>query len=138
MEKNLEMADRFRALVDYKTAGDRKAFCALMDWTPQYLNKMLNGDNVGLSPLLAVLRKLPDVNARWLLLGQGAMIDAALGDVKSRLFALMALEQYMPFMSADEIAQVENGKTDWDEAHIARWMSLRQKRDDAIRKAMHP
>lgn len=65
------MNTRLRQIIDYKTNGKKKAFAELIGWKPQYLGKLLHGDDFGLKPVIALLTALPEINARWLLLGEG-------------------------------------------------------------------
>ena len=44
-----------------------------MGWKPQYLNNILSGNSIGLSPIISLLTNYPNLNARWLLLGEGEM-----------------------------------------------------------------
>ena len=48
----------------------------MLGWTPQYIAKLLRGENLGISPVITLLEALPEINARWLLLGQGDMLEA--------------------------------------------------------------
>lgn len=65
------MNDRLKEIIEYKTGGRRTEFCKLLGWSPQYLAKLLRGGNFGLQPVLTLLEVLLEINARWLLLGQG-------------------------------------------------------------------
>ena len=67
------MKDRIQAIIDYKTGGRIGAFGALLGWSPQYLSKLLRGDSIGLTPVRAILEACPEINARWLILGDGRM-----------------------------------------------------------------
>ncbi len=135
---NKEMGTRVRALVEIKAGGNRRAFCALLDWSPQYLNKIINGENIGLTPVMSLLRVFPDLDARWLLFGEGAMLDCGINAIKDRLRSLISIERYMPVMSPDEIAQVEAGRVDWDICSINAWQEKLRDRDERAVRAMHP
>ena len=52
----------------------------MLGWSPQYLHNMLNGDSFGIQPVTALLKKFPELNARWLILGEGVMIQQDLSD----------------------------------------------------------
>lgn len=124
------MAIRLAQLVEYKTGGSRVEFCALMGWTKQYLNKLLNGQNIGLSVVLAIVETFPDVNARWLLTGVGSMIELNLG----RVFRMwVELEQYIPVMSTDEQRKLRDGVLSYTAQDLARWTLALDTRDAAIR-----
>lgn len=68
-------------VIRYKTGGRQKPFAEFMGWTPPYLAKLLRGENFGLQPVLSLLEKLPEINARWLLLGQGSMLNDDMSSV---------------------------------------------------------
>lgn len=68
------MNTRLKQIIDYKTGGKQTAFAALMGWTPQYLSKLLHGENFGIQPVISLLTVLPEVDARWLLIGDGNML----------------------------------------------------------------
>ena len=63
------MNNRLLDIIKYKTGGRQKPFAEILGWTPQYLAKLLRGENFGLQPVLTLLEKLPEINARWLLIG---------------------------------------------------------------------
>lgn len=98
--------------MEYKTRGKNKPFAEMVGWTPQYLGKLLHGSDFGLKPVLAVLRALPEINARWLLLGEGQMLldnnasdlhDGIIGHIK----AVLDLERFIPVMSPDELVEYQ-------------------------------
>lgn len=106
------MNTRLAQIIAYKTGGRQADFAALMGWTPQYLGKLLKGESFGLNPVLALLTAMPEVDARWLLFGEGEMLtpngvaDVRLG-VMSRIQSLLDYERFIPVMTPDELAQVE-------------------------------
>lgn len=106
------MNKRLREIVDYKTRGKNKPFAELIGWTPQYLGKLLHGSDFGLKPVLAILRALPEVNARWLLLGEGQMLlDNNVGDLYrgtlNHIQAVLDLERFIPVMSPEELQEYQ-------------------------------
>lgn len=113
------MNNRLQEIIKYKTGGRQIDFAALMGWSPQYITKLLRGENFGIKPVVTLLEKLPEINARWLLLGQGDMLEIGkLFTLQREAFAqiqsLFNLERFIPFMSPDEVAEFEaavvNGK----------------------------
>ena len=110
------MNNRLQEIIRYKTGGRQREFAALCGWTPQYLAKLLKGVNFGISPVLTILEVLPEINARWLLLGQGSMLEnAKLLDLRREAFAniqsILEIEKYIPFMSPDELREYEQAVT---------------------------
>ena len=44
------MNRRLQDIIKYKTGGRQTAFAALLNWSPQYLSKLLKGVDFGLQP----------------------------------------------------------------------------------------
>lgn len=127
-----------------------------MGWTPPYLAKLLRGENFGLQPVLTIVEKLPEINARWLLLGEGQMLndDKVLGlrrETFSRVQSILMFDRYLSVMSPDEIRRYEevlSGKSypDISDETVARWetllaeqqQALNARVDDAIAKSLMP
>ena len=65
------MNTRLLEIIKYKTGGRQREFADLLGWTPQYLAKLLKGENFGITPVMTIVSKLPDINARWFLTGEG-------------------------------------------------------------------
>lgn len=106
------MNNRLQEIIKYKTGGHQTAFANLLGWTPQYLAKLLRGDNFGLQPVLSILEALPEINARWFLLGKGDMLEIGkLFDLQretlSHIQELLDLDKYIPYMTAEEIHEFE-------------------------------
>lgn len=106
------MNNRLLDVIKYKTGGRQKPFAELLGWTPQYLAKLLRGENFGLQPVLTLLEKLPEIDARWLLLGEGSMlnenkISGLRRGVYSSVQRIMDYERFMPVMFPDELREFE-------------------------------
>lgn len=106
-------------ILEYKTGGKQTAFAELLGWTPQYLAKLLRGQNIGIQPVITLLTVFPEINARWFLLGDGEMLSRdAYDDIRAEVSAhiqdVIRLEQYLPYMQPDELHEFEhiviNGK----------------------------
>lgn len=68
------MKERILQIINYKTGGNKADFAALQGWSPQYLNNLLGGKSLGLTPIVTILTTCPEIDARWLILGEGDMI----------------------------------------------------------------
>lgn len=132
------MNSRLRKIIELKTGGNQAEFAALMGWKPQYLFRLLKGDSgIGIRPVVALLEKFPELNARWLLLGEGAMVSSGVDEAKAHLLRLLSLEKYMPVMSAAELRLLtEEGRTDFPAATIAHWEELLRRRDEYVSTAI--
>lgn len=110
------MNNRLQEIIRYKTGGRQIDFANLLGWKPQYLAKLLRGENFGIRPVLTLLETLPEINARWLLLGQGDMLEIGkLFNLQREAFAhiqaVLEIEKYIPFMSPDELHEYEQAVT---------------------------
>ncbi len=136
------MNNRLLDVIKYKTGGRQKAFAELLGWTPQYLAKLLRGDNFGLQPVLTLLEKLPEINARWLLLGEGSMLndDKVFGlrrETYSRVQSILMFDRFLSVMSPEEIHRFEDvlsGKSypDFSDEDVARWEELLAVKKEAL------
>lgn len=107
------MNERLEEIIRYKTGGKKIPFAELMGWSPQYLSKMLRGENFGVQPILTVLEKLPEINARWFLFGTGEMLEigklfSLQRETMNHIQALLDLDKYIPYMSGEEVREFEN------------------------------
>ena len=100
------MNTRLSQFIDYATGGNRAEFARIVGWSPQYLNTMLKGKRIGLNPIVTLLDKFPELNARWILLGEGAMLAPSVDAMKQHLFRLLEIERYLPVMTAEEQQRV--------------------------------
>ena len=138
------MNNRLLDLIKYKTGGRQNRFAELLGWTPQYLAKLLRGENFGLQPVLAILERLPEVNARWFLFGEGEMLnDDKMSDLRyeafSRVQFIMMFDRYLSVMSPEEAHRFEemlhgNSYPDFSIHDITRWEVLLDKKQRAIDK----
>lgn len=106
------MNTRLRQIIDYKTGGKQKAFAELIGWRPQYLGKLLHGDDFGLKPVIALLTALPEIDARWFLFGEGEMLAAdRMAGLKRGLMSnmqrVLELERFMCVMTPEELGEFE-------------------------------
>lgn len=129
-------------IIKYKTGGKQTDFAQLMGWTPQYLAKLLKGENFGLQPVLTVLSNIPEVNARWFLLGEGSMIDDfKYTDLRrtmlENMLSILDMEKYMVVMTPEELHDyglVVTGRKspDFKPELIEKWQGLLQVRENNI------
>ena len=134
------MNNRLSQFIDYATGGNKADFARSLGWTPQYLSGMLKDCRIGMNPLLTLLARYPELNARWLLLGEGAMLSACGDAIKAQLARLLNIEQYLPVMTAEEQQRIINGNYSFDAETFAKWDALLAEKkasvDGRIRAAM--
>lgn len=108
-----------------------ESLSALLNWSPQYLSKLLKGVDFGLQPVVSIIEALPEINARWFLTGQGEMLsDEKQADLRrealEHVYQVMELERFIPVMTPDELRmferQVREGeKADFSPDTIQSW-----------------
>ena len=118
------MHTRLQQLIDYATGGNRAEFARICGWTPQYVYNLTKLNNFGLTPVLTLLEKFPELSARWLLLGEGSMLTPQIDSLKQHLLRLLELDQYLCVMTPEEQQQVVAGKLDFDESTFSKWRTL--------------
>ena len=144
------MNTRLLEIIKYKTGGRQTEFAALMGWTPQYLAKLIRGENFGITPVIKIIEALPEINARWFLIGEGDMIEShKYADMRKTMLesmmAVLDVEKFMPVMTPEELHDYEqtvNGarKPDFSPEQLEKWQRLLQLREDEINakfKAAH-
>jgi len=136
------MNTRLQEIIKYKTGGHQKAFAELMGWNPSYLTKLLKGENFGLQPVLSILETIPEINARWFLLGDGEMFEMGkLFDLQretmSHIQELLNLDKYIPYMSAEEVREFEEAvksgrKPVYSPDTVAKWEKRLSEREKEL------
>lgn len=136
------MNNRLVEIIKYKTGGKQTDFATLLGWTPQYLAKLLKGENFGLTPVMTIIEKLPEINARWFLTGEGEMIDfPKYTDIRktmlSNMISVLDVEKYMPIMTPEELHHFEQiikggKKPDFSPDLLEKWQTLLSEREDKI------
>ena len=132
---------RLAQYIDYKTNGKKSEFADKLGWSKQYLNNLLKGTtSIGIAPVATLLKTFPELSARWLLFGEGAMITNIDAEIKRQLYGLLSIDKYVCVMSPDEIKAVQGGQYHWSEEHFQRWKILLAERkkniDERFRKSM--
>ena len=129
------MNRRLGKLVAYLCGGKKAEFADRMGWSPQYLNRLLSDSgSMGLRPVITLLERIPGLNARWLLLGEGQMMADATAGVRDKLLRILDLERYIPVMTEEEVRMLADGKTDFPADTVARWqtdLDIRKEKVDA-------
>ncbi len=76
MNKISEVSERLSYLIDYQTSGNKKKFAESIGYKPQVITNMVSGRKTKPSydVLNAIITTFVDVNADWLLTGEGEML----------------------------------------------------------------
>jgi transcriptional regulator with XRE-family HTH domain len=136
------MHTRLFEIIQYKTGGKQTEFASLFGWSPQYLVKLLKGENFGLQPVLSVITKLSEINARWLLTGEGEMImSSKYTDIRKMMYKnvikILDMEKYMPVMNPQELREFEQivtgkKKADFNPDTVEKWEGMLQQREKSL------
>lgn len=136
------MNTRLLEIVKYKTGGRQTDFAAMLGWAPSYLAKLIRGENFGIKPVITLLTRFPEINARWFLLGEGDMIEEPkYTDIRKTMLEnmhmVLDIEKFMPVMTPDELHFYEqvvmgNKKPDFSPELLEKWQGLLQLREDEI------
>lgn len=94
------MRDRIKTIIDIKANGCQADFASALGWTPQYLCNLMRRDSMGLQPILTILQHYPDIDARWLLFGEGVPIRRE--SLLTNILGILDYERYVPYMTEDE------------------------------------
>lgn len=136
------MNNRLSEIIKYKTGGKQTQFASLMGWSPQYLSKLVRGKDFGIAPVIALLQRLPELNARWLLLGEGKMLqDEKLSEIRataqSYILSILEIEKYLPIMTPAEVREFEQMcvgevKPQFSPSQVADWQAKLADRNESI------
>lgn len=136
------MNNRLSEIIKYKTGGKQTQFASIMGWSPQYLSKLVRGKDFGIAPVISLLQRLPELNARWLLLGEGTMLqDEKLNEVRataqSYVLSILEMEKYLPVMSPAEVRAFEQMcigevKPNFNPEHVSDWKNKLATRNESI------
>lgn len=137
------MNSRLLLFIKY-ACGRQSVFAERMGWERQYLSKLTRGIGLGITPVVAILQKFPELDARWLLLGEGEMLRPAVSECRPNLTAArdriarsLELAQFLPFMSDAELSDFASGQLDFPASSSARWREVEAalqsaKTDDSV------
>lgn len=131
------MNTRLSEFIQYKTNGHQSDFASLLGWSPQYLGKLLRGENFGIRPVMALLEKFPELNARWLMLGEGNMLleNHATNVLKERLLRMLEIEKYIPVMTSEELRKLtEENYLNFSPECFDKWENLLVDKNNMICK----
>lgn len=124
------MNSRLLQFIKY-ACGRQSVFAEVMGWDRQYLSKLTRGIGLGITPVVAVLQKFPELDARWLLLGEGEMLRPTASERRPQLTAArdrvarsLELARFLPVMSETELSEFASGRLEFPASAEARWREL--------------
>ena len=109
-----DIGKRLERFVSYK-ARKPAEFANMVGWDRQYLNALMKGRGFGVKPIETLLRRFPELDARWLITGDGDMLnadytEAAREEIRRRVSRLEKMDSLIPYMSLDQIRKISCGK----------------------------
>ena len=130
--------ERMKFICDIYANGNIADFARIMKWSYQYAYKTLTDKSVGIVPVTEVLRKFPQVNARWLLLEDGAPLTNLMQKQKSRLELMLEYEKYLKFMTPEQIKKYAHNIEEFTQEEVAdvMWWKAEKELNDLFAKAM--
>lgn len=144
MEQLKTIGDRIAFVASIK-ATSSKQFAAMVGWSQVQMCRIVNNvQGVGLVPVQRVLETFPDIDARWLIFGDGSPFRDVQQRLVSGLVHLLSYEKYIPVMTESEQLRYLNAVNylidDLFPAEtVARWenaLNSRENIGEAIDKAM--
>lgn len=95
---------RIAQIIDDKTGGNLTRFSEILGTSPQYVAKLIKeGGSVGIDPITKILKVFPDVEARWLILGESDDVTEIRREIRERVKVLLELEKYIPAMDDEDL-----------------------------------
>ncbi|MGM9759298.1 MAG: hypothetical protein ACI30I_04175 [Parabacteroides sp.] len=125
------MRERILQIIDYKTNGRQAEFARLMGWSKQYIGRLVTVGGIGINPIIAILKKIPEIDARWLILGEGTMLRCD-DMLRRRLLEMLQLEKYIPVMSPEELRRFTDGDLSFTKDETAAWEASIQRKQDMM------
>lgn len=102
--------ERIAYIVNVRVDGNTARFAELLGTSRQYVNKLIKeGGSVGIEPISKILKIFPEIDARWLILGEGSPFIRAVKEIEIRtgielkLKTLTDLERYIPAMDEADL-----------------------------------
>ena len=128
------MKERLKQIVQYKTHGRIATFGELMGWQKQYSYKVCTEGAIGIQVVSTILQKLPEISARWFILGEGTMFDASYAhEVLCRKAIDLALYgKYLPVMTDDELEMFINSSTPVKASDVKIWEAQLQEKNAMV------
>lgn len=138
----MTLPSRIQYLVNIKAAGNKSRFARMVGWPAQYMSRITkdSGATVGLAVVTKILETFPDVDGRWLVLGEGEpfVADSRLHRVLcDRMSESAVFWQYSKYMEPAEYEEclraLEGGLgVTISKEQIESWIKKKSK-DDASR-----
>lgn len=110
----MDIGQRLEQFVLYKIKKSKVEFAEQIGWDKQYLNGLIKGKSFGLKPVETLLQKFPELNARWLILGEGSMLSGEYAEgarkrIRNRIAILEKMEDLIPYMAKEQLLEVSYG-----------------------------
>lgn len=107
MMKTRTITERINYLCEVFSYGNIAHFARKLGWSYQYAYKLMNKETCGITPITELLMKFPQLNARWLITGEGVpfpeLIENARNKTSVRLELMLRYEKYVKYMTDEQL-----------------------------------
>ena len=111
------IGDRLRKFADYKKEEgiSYSTFAEILEMCSQRLSALFTGKRFGIKVVEVLMRKFPELNVRWLILGEGEMLSKEYREEKElelrkKLSSrLKETELLLPYLSPKQLQQINSG-----------------------------
>lgn len=117
-----DIGTRFRKFIDYKRGNDSYVKIAeKLGMSNQRMSNLFNGKQFGIKVIEVLMREFPELNIRWLLLGEEEMLlqgyrekeeEKIRADLSSRF---KEIESLIPHLSLNQLKRISSGDLFSDE-----------------------
>lgn len=147
----MEMNTRLAKLIEVAYNGRQVDFADEVGMSAPQVNAYINGKKgLGITAVTTILKAMPELNARWLILGEGNMflndkVDVLRERMLRRAEHLATAERYIAVMSPEELVQFNQCLFShrifkYTAEQLERWQQLAEERNarhvEAMAKAL--
>lgn len=133
----MSINSRIRKLITIKEGGSQIKLASKLNVTPPYVAKLIKeGGSVGIEPIIKLLKIYPDLDARWLVLGEGDFIEESQikqlkNLIHSKISDLLKIEEMIPYFTPDELreyteATINLVSFNYTEEQYHKWENLKK------------
>lgn len=108
------IGDRLREFADYKKEKGilYTSFAEKIGISIQRLNTLFNGVRFGFKVVEALMKEFPELNIRWLILGEGEMLSKEYSEelniMEKISYRLKEVELLLPYLSSKQLQKINS------------------------------
>lgn len=111
-----DIGTRFRKFIDYKKGNDSYVKIAeKLGMSNQRMSNLFSGKEFGIKVIEVLMKEFPELNIRWLVLGQGEMLlkeyrEKEEEQIRNDLsFRFKEIESIIPHLSLNQLKRISSG-----------------------------